>query len=408
MKEVSKVKAYIKKSLHSIIMERHILKHLHHNFITNLYFSFQDKDYLYLVLDYFSGGDLRFYLNKNVQFNENEIKFFVSNIILSLRYLHRNNILHRDIKPENLIFDENGYLNLGDFGISKKMKKNVEIKDRSGTPGYLSPELIQKKKQSFVSDYFSLGIVVYEMIFLKRPFYGKTRHEVANSILHKNIKLKKSNLPKIFYDSPTAEELVDFINHLLKRKSGERLGAKGINEIMDHPWLKDIDWNTMEFKIIDEENIPFVPNPGDNFDYLKVNVKEEEKIELYDSYLNYINRENSLSGFYFNSFSDRKVMSSDSLYSRPICCRNENNQICQSKTVKVKSNTKKSISETRNESNGSNEFTLSEYIYEDDDDYIFNRNSENIYEQNRKRLSYSPGESGNEQDKIKRNRNSVH
>ena len=164
----------------------------------------------------------------------------------------------------------------------------------------------------------------------------------------------------------------------------------------------------MEFKIIGEESIPFVPNPGDNFDYLKVNAKEDEKIELYDSYLNYINRENSLSGFYFNSFSDRKVMSSDSLYSRPIYCRNENNQICQSKTVKIKSNTKKSISDTRNESNGSNEYTLSEYIYEDDDDYIFNRNSENINEQNRKRLSYSPGEAGNEQDKIKRNRNSVH
>lgn len=409
MKEVSKVKAYIKKSLHSIIMERHILKHLHHNFITNLYFSFQDKDYLYLVLDYFSGGDLRFYLNKNVQFNENEIKFFVSNIVLSLRYLQRKNIIHRDIKPENLIFDENGYLNLGDFGISKKMRKNVEIKDKSGTPGYLSPELIQKKKQTFACDYFSLGIVIYEMIFLKRPFTGKTRQEVANNILHKHIKLKKSNLPKIFYDSPTADDLADFVTRLLKRKSGERLGAKGINEIMEHPWLKDVEWNTMEFKIIDEEKIPFVPLPGDNFDYLKVNAREEEKIELYDSYLNYINRENSLSSFYFNSFSasERKVASSDHLCSRPICCRNENNQINHSKTVKIKNNTKKSISETRNESNGSNEYTLSEYIYEDDDDYFFNRNSENLNEQNRKRFSYSPGKSGNEQDKS-RNRNSVH
>lgn len=410
MKEVSKVRAYIKKSLHSIIMERHILKHIHHNFITNLYFSFQDTDYLYLVLDYFSGGDLRFYLNKNVQFNENEIKFFVSNIILSLRYLHRNGILHRDIKPENLIFDENGYLNLGDFGISKKVKKNVEIKDKSGTPGYLSPELIKKKKQTYASDYFSLGIVVYEMIFLERPFNGKTRHEVANNILHKNIKLKRSSLPKIFCDSSTADDLADFINRLLKRKSEERLGAKGINEIMEHPWLKGTDWNTMEFKILDEEKIPFAPNPGDNFDYLKVNAKEEEKIELYDSYLNYINRDNSLSCFYFNSFfsNERKVSSSDNLVSRPICGRNDNNQISHSKTVKIKSNIKKSISETRNESNGSDEYTLNEYIYEDDDDFIFNRNSENIYENKRNRYSYSPRKSGKEQDKIKRNRNSVH
>ena len=92
MKEISKVKAYIKKSINSILNERHILKHIYHNFISNLYFSFQDKDNLYLILDYFSGGDLRFYLNKNVQFNEKQIKFCVSNIILSLKYLHQNNI----------------------------------------------------------------------------------------------------------------------------------------------------------------------------------------------------------------------------------------------------------------------------------------------------------------------------
>ena len=99
MKEISKVKAYVKKSIRSTLMERHILKHIHHNFISNLYFSFQDKDNLYLILDYFSGGDLRFYLNKNVQFNEKQIKFLVSNIILSLKYLHQNNILHSDMKP---------------------------------------------------------------------------------------------------------------------------------------------------------------------------------------------------------------------------------------------------------------------------------------------------------------------
>ena len=88
MKEISKVKAYLKKSIRSIMMERHILKHIHHNFISNLYFSFQDKDNLYLILDYFSGGDLRYYLNKHIQFNEKQIKFFISNIIINLKYLY--------------------------------------------------------------------------------------------------------------------------------------------------------------------------------------------------------------------------------------------------------------------------------------------------------------------------------
>ena len=210
MKEISKVKAYMKKAIKSIIMERHILKHIHHKFITNLYFSFQDKDNLYFILDYFSGGDLRFYLKKNVQFDERQIKFIVSNVIIGLRYLHNNNILHRDVKPENLIFDNKGYINLADFGISKKIENNKSIKERSGTPGYLSPEIILKKNQTFVCDYFSLGIVLYELIFLKRPFNGRNKEEIFDSILNKTIKLKKKNLPTIFYNSPSCNELIRF------------------------------------------------------------------------------------------------------------------------------------------------------------------------------------------------------
>ena len=292
MKEISKVKAYIKKSIRSIISERHILKHLHHNFITNLYFSFQDKDNLYLILDYYSGGDLRFYLNKNIQFNDMQIKFLVANIILSLKYLYQNNILHRDIKPENLVFDEKGYLNLADFGISKKIKKNRPIKDRSGTPGYLSPEIISKKNQTFVCDYFPLGIVIYELIFLKRPFNGKSKQEVFENILHQNIKLKKHKLPNLMINSPSASELVDFINGLLKRKAEERLGFKGINELIGHPWLNGIDWDIMEEKLFKEEEIPFIPSPGDNLDYIKVNEKIKEKDENYNSFLKLTNRSN--------------------------------------------------------------------------------------------------------------------
>ena len=413
MKEVSKVKAYLKKSLLSIVMERHILKHIHHNFITNLYFSFQDKDNLYLILDYLSGGDLRFYLNKNVQFNEEQIKFMIANLILSLRYLHKNKILHRDIKPENLVFDEKGYLNLADFGISKKIKKKNPIKDRSGTPGYLSPELILKKNQTFICDYFSIGIVIYELIFLKRPFNGKSKHEITENILHKNINLKKKNLPNLFYNSPSADDLADFINRLLKRKSEERLGAKGINEIIDHPWLKDIDWDTMEFKLFNEEDISFVPLPGDNFDYLKVNIKDNEKIELYNSYLKYINNSTYLNSFYFNSFdSNKKILSSDNLCHNKIYERNERNKIKHCISAKnSRKNTKKSIIETRNESNGSNEYTLSEYIYEEDEEFIFNRNSDNTgkinEEQNRKRYSYSPRKLENEHSKIEGKRNSI-
>ena len=411
MKEISKVKAYVKKSIRSTLMERHILKHIHHNFISNLYFSFQDKDNLYLILDYFSGGDLRFYLNKNVQFNEKQIKFLVSNIILSLKYLHQNNILHRDMKPENLVFDEKGYLNLTDFGISKKIKKNRQIKDRSGTPGYLSPERILKESQSFCCDYFPVGIILYELVFLKRPFNGRNKQEISDNILHKNINLKKKNLPNLFINSSSANELVDFINKLLKRKANERLGSKGINEIMQHPWLKGINWDIMESKLINEEEIPFIPSPGDNFDYLKVNNKINEKDINYNSYLKLINNSTLFNSFYFNSFSpnQRKVLSSNNLLHKELCVKNEDvNNIMHSETMQ---NNKKKLNDkydTKNESNGSFEYTLSEFTSEEDD-FIFNRNSENDRkisgEIKVKRFSISPKKI-NKKDTIEK-RNSI-
>ena len=415
MKEISKVRAYKKKSIRSILSERHILKNLHHNFITNLYFSFQDNENLYLILDYFPGGDLRFYLNKNVQFKENEIKFFISNIIISLKYLHQNNILHRDIKPENLIFDEKGYLNLADFGISKKIKKNKPIKDKSGTPGYLSPEILSEKNQTFICDYFAVGIVLYELIFLKRPFNGRNNQELAENILHKNIKLKKNKLPSLFINSSSANELIDFINGLLKRKSEERLGNKGIKQLIQHPWLSGTDWDTIEAKLCKEEDIPFIPCPGDNFDYLKINNKIKQNDEKYNSYLKLINNSTIFNSFYFNSFSpnERKIFSSKYLQYKDIGEQSENNnsRIIQSETLNSKKNVfKKPSNETRNDSEGSSEYTLSEFIFDENDFAYNNRISGGegriSDETKRKRFNFSP-KKRNDSNNMVKDRNSI-
>ena len=304
-----------------------------------------------------------------------------------------------------------GYLNLTDFGISKKIKKNKQIKDRSGTPGYLSPEMILKNNQTFVCDYFPVGIIIYELIFLKRPFNGRNKQEISDNILHKNINLKKKNLPNLFINSSSANELVDFINKLLKRKANERLGSKGINEIMQHPWLKGINWDIMESKSINEEEIPFIPSPGDNFDYLKVNNKINEKDINYNSYLKLINNSTLFNSFYFNSFSpnQRKVLSSNNLLHKELCVKNEDvNNIMHCETMQ---NNKKKLNDkydTKNESNGSFEYTLSEFTSEEDD-FIFNRNSENDRkisgEIKVKRFSISPKKI-NKKDTIEK-RNSI-
>ena len=297
MKEMSKVKIYLKKSISSILSEKQILTTLHYSLIANLYFSFQDKEYLYLILDYLPGGDLRYYMDRKMIFNEMQIKFFISNLILSLRYVHNNNILHRDIKPENLVFDDKGYLHLTDFGISRKIKKGREILSKSGTPSYMSPEVLLNKPQKFYSDFFSVGVICYELLMGKKPFKGNNKKKITEKILYKIIKLTKKNIPKNY-----SITMGDFINKLLRRNPEERLGNKNIEEIINHPWLEGVDWGIIESKLYDSNDIPFIPNFGDNFDSYIANKKDNVNVENYEVYLKRINDLGYFNNYYFNYY----------------------------------------------------------------------------------------------------------
>ena len=245
MKEISKVKAYLDDSLESIFIEYSILKRIHHPLIANLYYSFQDREFIFLILDYLPGGSLRYYISNKTIFNEKQTKFIIANIVLSLEYIHNCKIIHRDLKPENLLFDSKGYIHITDFGISKEIQNGEEITDISGTPGYISPEMIIKKPQSEVSDFFSIGVITYELIFGNRPFTGNNKNEIAENMINKKINIQEKDLPKDF-----SIDVADFINRLLEKKSNQRLGSRGIDEIKDHSWLEDIDWNGIELKNI--------------------------------------------------------------------------------------------------------------------------------------------------------------
>ena len=307
MKEISKVKTYLDGNVESLISEFKIVKKLHYTLISNLYFSYQDKEYIYLILDYLSGGTLRIYCpesNCKIQiFSEIQIKFLISNIVLSLEYIHKHGIIHRDLKPENLLFDEEGYLHLSDFGISKKYNpEKSQILDISGTPGYISPELIKGEPQNFCSDFFALGIITYELIFGKRPFRGKNKDEIAENILNKNINLNANNMKEKF-----SIDAADFVNRLLRKKNKQRLGSRGIEEIKNHKWFEYIDWNSIEYKNIDTEEIGIVnilkENENKNKNIEDINFKNE--IEKYNSILNKINKEKIFKNFFFN-YNDNK------------------------------------------------------------------------------------------------------
>ena len=254
---MSKAKIIDKKSVDSILGEKSLLSELHHPFIVNMVYSFQDHDYLYLVMDLLPGGNLRYHLGVKKHFNEKQIKFLIGCIMIGLQYIHGENILHRDIKPENLVFDNSGYLRITDFGIAKHYVYNNK-KDTSGTIGYLAPEVLCNVNHNFSIDYYAVGIITYELMYGHRPYLGKNKHEVKQLILTRQAEIDYDDLPDGF-----SNDIADFINKLIQRKPKNRLGKDNINQVIDHPWLMGFDWENVKKKIL---KAPYIPKIGDNFD----------------------------------------------------------------------------------------------------------------------------------------------
>ena len=258
---MSKLKIIDKKSIKSIKSELELLSNMESPYIVNMHYAFQDKENLYLVMDYLSGGDLRFHISRHKKFSEEQTRFFICGIILSLEYIHSNNIIHRDIKPENLVLEENGYLRVTDFGIAKKNEHRIAVPSRvetSGTPGYMSPEVMKSLNHSFCADFFAVGVMGYEFMKGERPYNGKNRKEIKEQILKEQVEIKFEELNENW-----SRESADFINKLLIREPENRLGYKNINELKEHPWLKYYPWSLIKDKKLPS---PFIPENKDNFD----------------------------------------------------------------------------------------------------------------------------------------------
>ena len=270
LKEMNKLKIIDKKAIKSINNEKKILTQLNsHPFIVNIHFSFQDNMNLYLILDFLPKGDIRYHLQKNRKFSEIQTKFLLANIILGLEHIHKNNIIHRDLKPENLLFDKNGYIKISDFGIAKY--KKLELYDNSGTPGYMSPEVIFEKNHSFISDFFAIGVMGYESMFGFRPYFGRNKLEIKNLMMKKQAIIIEKNLPHFW-----TKESMDFINNCLKINESKRLGYnKGIIELKNHIWFEDINWENLFNKLVKS---PFIFEEGDLFNN---NIDENEKFSEY-------------------------------------------------------------------------------------------------------------------------------
>ncbi|OMJ78590.1 hypothetical protein SteCoe_21570 [Stentor coeruleus] len=276
MKEMRKDLIVSKRSVNSIMNERRLLGILKHPFLVNLHYAFQNLENLYLVIDLMVGGDFRYYLVKHRNINEDHLKFLCACIISGLEYLHTNNIIHRDIKPENLVFDKNGYIHITDFGIAR-MATAENSTTTSGTPGYMAPEVLCNQDHGIPADYFALGVIMYECITHFRPYIGKTRKEIRDSVLAKQVQLHLRD------NSELSNEVVDFVNRLIQRKPENRLGFHGADELKTHKFFKDFDWEELYNK---QMKSPFVIDEENNFDYDHVMKRWEptkEKISAHNS-----------------------------------------------------------------------------------------------------------------------------
>lgn len=265
MKVLSKKVIIQKKEVQHTIGERNILVRTataESLFIVGLKFSFQTPADLYLVTDYMSGGELFWHLQREGRFHEERAKFYIAELILALRHLHQHDIVYRDLKPENILLDANGHIALCDFGLSKaNLSQGDTTNTFCGTTEYLAPEvLLDEQGYTKMVDFWSLGVLVFEMCCGWSPFYAEDTQQ-----MYKNIAFGKVRFPR----DALSTEGRNFVKGLLNRNPNHRLGAKAdADELMAHPFFADVDWEALGRKDIKPPFKPILKGELDtsNFD----------------------------------------------------------------------------------------------------------------------------------------------
>ena len=246
MKILKKEIVIKRKQVNHTMTESSLLEKLNHPFIVKLIYAFQDKEKLYFITEFMQGGELFFHLRRNPQYKEKSVKFYMSEILLAIDYMHKNNFIYRDLKPENILIDKYGHIKLTDFGLSKLLdEEEQKTYTLCGTAEYLAPEIIFEKGYDKTCDWFSFGVVLFEMLCGIHPF--KQKKGKFNPQIYK----MKIQIPENI--SKCAKDLIE---KLLNSNPRERIGYNGSEEIMNHEFFKDIDFDKV---IIKQYKPPFIP-----------------------------------------------------------------------------------------------------------------------------------------------------
>mmetsp|Transcript_41950 Transcript_41950/g.97097 ORF Transcript_41950/g.97097 Transcript_41950/m.97097 type:complete len:374 (+) Transcript_41950:71-1192(+) len=253
MKTLRKKELVRRNQLAHTATERQILQTIVHPFLVGIKFAFQTDDKLYMVLEYMGGGELFHWLKAKRKFSEEAAKLFAAEITLALGCLHSHNIIYRDLKPENLLLDKMGYIKITDFGFAKRVA--FKTYTLCGTPEYIAPEVLLNKGHGKGVDWWTLGILMYEMLVGQPPFVDDDPMGIYQQIL-----AGKVNFPR-FIDR-NAKSL---IKKLLVADLTKRFGClkAGASDIKNHKWYAGLDWSGL----LDKELVaPVIPNVQDETD----------------------------------------------------------------------------------------------------------------------------------------------
>lgn len=179
-------------------VEHRVLREIHHPFIVELHYAFQSEDRLYFVMDYLSGGELFQHICEHGPFSESRARFYAAEIFLAIQHLHQNGIIYRDLKLENIMMDRDGHLKVTDFGMCKdELKAGMKTNSICGTSEYLPPEIILRTRYGPSVDWWTFGIVLFEMLFGEHPFYSEDKETLYTNILYKEIEFPPNCSPEV-------------------------------------------------------------------------------------------------------------------------------------------------------------------------------------------------------------------
>ncbi|KAL1151686.1 hypothetical protein V6Z11_A09G058900 [Gossypium hirsutum] len=269
IKVLKKADMIRKNAVESILAERNILISVRNPFVVRFFYSFTCRENLYLVMEYLNGGDLYSLLRNLGCLDEDMGRVYIAEVVLALEYLHSLNVIHRDLKPDNLLIGQDGHIKLTDFGLSKvglinstddlsgpsfgssglmeddEHKEQISPKRERrqkhsvvGTPDYLAPEILLGMGHGATADWWSVGIILFELLVGLPPFNAETPPLIFDNIMNRNIPW-----PKV--PEEMSYEAYDLIDKLLTENPVQRLGATGASEVKQHVFFKDINWSTL-------------------------------------------------------------------------------------------------------------------------------------------------------------------